>query len=471
MRLLVLALAALALLGVLTLARGDESSFASRIEARRSRLLADSSRPCIRSCSECAGRYRGGGSAWVHPASRAAAGNDSAAWSFSAPDPWPRVTEDTIEDWWRGVPSVDPATVLVEFGARGEKLPLARALDLNAKQLPVDPVVAASPQTAPADTEVLARRGDVVLLIAVTSDCCSARAAARREVVRATWAGSALSRDDAAVRVRFVLAQPKDGATAARWAPLLSKEAAARGDLVFVRGADTYHALPNKTLRTLRYAHAMGATHLLKTDDDCYVRIDRLLTSLRPWSVQRTPQSSSSRDTRMTRLYLGGVENPHGFRPVRDPKSKWFISPRELPDESLPIGIKYAAGWGYLLSADVLAGMLATVDLWESGSPSRPPWFGRLDWEDVLIGAIAHELKLGPERHGGFQSAWQRCANDAVVRHLDVDAPKLMEGLAAQDASGLWDQVTIRCSSGKHMPGNYQQWIAWRNNLQGVDPL
>lgn len=462
----------LAVLGVLALTSHGHSSTGSSYKAGVGRVLADASQPCIHSCGECAGRYRGGGFAWVHPGSRAAAANGSAAAeAFGAPDPWPRVTTDTIEEWWSAVPAVDPTKVLVEFGARGKKLPLARALDLNAAELPIDPAVASSPRNAPADTEVLAHRSDVVLLIAITSDCCSARAAARREVVRATWAGTAHMRGDATVRVRFVLAQPKDGATAARWAPLLSKEAAARGDIVFVRGADTYHTLPNKTLRTLRYAHYMGATHLLKTDDDCFVRVERLLMSLRPWNLQRTLQNPSSQDTRMTRLYLGGVENPRGFRPVRDPKSKWFISPRELPDESLPIGIKYAAGWGYLLSADVLAGMLATVDLWESGSPMRPAWFGRLDWEDVLIGAIAHELRLKPERHGGFQSAWQRCANDAVVRHLDVDAPRLMEGLAAQDASGLWDQVTIRCSSGKHMPGNYQQWITWRNNLKGVDPL
>jgi hypothetical protein len=45
-----------------------------------------------------------------------------------------------------------------------------------------------------------------------------------------------------------------------------------------LRGEDTYKNLPNKTLRLLRYAlaHPAGYTHVMKTDDDCYVRISKV---------------------------------------------------------------------------------------------------------------------------------------------------------------------------------------------------
>ncbi len=65
---------------------------------------------------------------------------------------------------------------------------------------------------------------------------------------------------------------------------LLAPEAAAFDDLVIVRGVDQYRKLPNKTLRLFRYAasHPKRHTHVLKTDDDCYVRCAHivLLTSL-----------------------------------------------------------------------------------------------------------------------------------------------------------------------------------------------
>ena len=47
-----------------------------------------------------------------------------------------------------------------------------------------------------------------------------------------------------------------------------------------------------------------------------------------------------------------------------------------------------------------------------------------------------------------FKAAWRACTNDTAVRHLDVDAPLLMDGLAAQEASGLWSAKTVQCSTG-----------------------
>jgi len=34
-------------------------------------------------------------------------------------------------------------------------------------------------------------------------------------------------------------------------------------------------------------------------------------------------------------VYTGCLENQHGFYPLRDPKSKWFISYEEMPDSAV----------------------------------------------------------------------------------------------------------------------------------------
>lgn len=66
------------------------------------------------------------------------------------------------------------------------------------------------------------------------------------------------------------------------------------GDIVMVRGRDSYHNLPNKTLRAFLYAMAARQaggvySHILKTDDDCYVRMDNVFRSIQV-------RSAASRD-------------------------------------------------------------------------------------------------------------------------------------------------------------------------------
>lgn len=190
----------------------------------------------------------------------------------------------------------------------------------------------------------------VRLLVGVVSACCSETAAVRRAAVRETWGRAvqevrghtarsvcvclsvprlrspteltsllpplhcnpyAASQHPGA-ELRFFLAQPPSAAVAAALLPAIAGEVAAHGDIVVLRGADTYKNLPNKTLRLLRFAVAAPAgkncplvmrgraaksrqpdtwqpaprslpplppppvaayTHVLKTDDDCFLRL------------------------------------------------------------------------------------------------------------------------------------------------------------------------------------------------------
>lgn len=53
-------------------------------------------------------------------------------------------------------------------------------------------------------------------------------------------------------------------------------------------------------------------THLLKTDDDCYVRMHKIFEALR----------SQNGGYMMSNLYMGCLENRGGFQPIRDHQSK-----------------------------------------------------------------------------------------------------------------------------------------------------
>lgn len=350
-----------------------------------------------------------------------------------------------------------------------------------------------------------------------------------------------------------------------------------------VRGADTYLDLPNKTFRTLRWAlaHPRGYTHVLKADDDTWVRVHRVLEALTEpepvlgllglsngslagavaaagrravqeaaaverkkemtrMSVERgTPIVSDSMalydaasivlrlngssaggggalpsDTvddidggpvsladlakranwtistvggqkgslrrhlaafggsqaasfesprpRMSGVYMGCVEVRGGFKPVRDPSNKWYISPEDLPDDAVPAGRQYLAGWGYVLSRDLVHHVVQKINAWELDPSTAPRWFALVPWEDVVVGLALADVVPRPHNHPGFRPAWRSCAPGTAVRHLDVDSPALLAGLVAQDASGLADAKPVQCSSGLFLPGDYAGWAAWK---------
>lgn len=172
---------------------------------------------------------------------------------------------------------------------------------------------------------------------------------------------------------------------------------------------------------------------------------------------------------RMTGVYLGCVENKGGYFPIRDPGSKWYISYDELPDAAVPFGVKYLAGWAYVLSRDMAAHALGKANRYLLEPGAAPAWFGSLAWEDVMVGLLMMDAVREPQDHAGFRAAWRACPADTAVRHLDVDAPRLVAGLWEQERSGLWDTKPVQCSSGSFVPGDYTGWKHWRDALPSVE--
>jgi len=147
--------------------------------------------------------------------------------------------------------------------------------------------------------------------------------APKRQAVRDTWGKD--------ICVYFIVGK-KDGA----WP---EEEARHHRDLLLLDMDEVYQGitsiLPYKTALWFYLAHKEfpQAAHVLKTDDDSYVQMDKLQVELR----QAQPD------------YWGHVQ--HGQHPVRDPKNKYFLSLSMWNKEVFP---DYCSGAGYVLSRKAL---------------------------------------------------------------------------------------------------------------------
>eukprot|EP01025_Chloroclados_australasicus_P024558 TRINITY_DN24610_c0_g1_i4.p1 TRINITY_DN24610_c0_g1~~TRINITY_DN24610_c0_g1_i4.p1 ORF type:complete len:360 (-),score=47.59 TRINITY_DN24610_c0_g1_i4:314-1393(-) len=359
----------------------------------------------------------------------------------------------------------------MEFSVAGLFVDVKDSLDLN---FPVQQDEIMNPDVygpgLPVTSTRPARMGHaskVKLFVAITSECCSSVALEKRQAIRETWKWYSLTRHSN-VDIRFILGQPDPEKYDLK---LLQKKLTdelvqSGGDLVMIRGMDHYKNLRNKTFKLMIYALSSPNkyTHVMKTDDDCYVRMPYILSALED-KDKDPPQP------RMEGVYLGCVENRGGYQPNRNPKSKWYVSKEEMPDSVAPWGQRYLSGWGYILSRDVVKYLLEKVDLYDKHPDKQPGWYAAMNWEDVTVGLIVQEKYGEPQMHPAFKPAWRSCTNETAIRHLDVDSPTLLQGLYEQDRSGLWNSKTVQCSSGVFVAGDYWGWLNWRNSLENVEPI
>ena len=282
------------------------------------------------------------------------------------------------------------------------------------------------------------------------------------------------------VNAQFLVSQPSKDVQAI--AEDLAMEVEKYGDIAVVPGMEDYYKLPEKTLAMMRYALSSGCkyTHVLKTDDDVYLRtgylldiIDRGLfdgsmriqanTNLDYFMPKRKKRDSPENQVPwMEKMFVGKVDRNvtgmfPGFEPVRNPDNKWFLSEETYPDSLGPHRIRWISGWGYLMSRDVVEFALDRV----LDAGPKPAWFGRLPWEDVVVASLLKDY--APLSHiDVFKAAWDTCTNDTVLKHLDNQVG-LISGLREQDLNGVWDVHTVPCSAGTYKEGDYEAWRSWRN--------
>ncbi|GMH44123.1 hypothetical protein BSKO_12057 [Bryopsis sp. KO-2023] len=339
----------------------------------------------------------------------------------------------------------------VEFGAYGNYMLFSEALDLKTS------FVFPKNGTNSIEEELGDDENAIKLFIGVMSACCTDLDKERRDLIRQTWMQYSINRHKN-IQIKFILGQPGNE-TSPSAINALKDELSLHDDMIIVPGLDTYENLPLKTLGLMRYvlSSPVQYTHVLKTDNDCFVRVHKIFDSLK----------SADGTYMMQYVYMGCMENKSGFWPIRDPNSKWHLSWEELSDDMARQirGTKYLAGWGYVLSRDMVSHAVWKANKWDNKEEKAPFWYDILKWEDVLMGLLLKDRLQYPQEANGFKAAWRACTNQTAIRHLDFDANQLFKGLYEQEVNGLWDMKTVQCSTGHFLAGDYAGWKAWRNSV------
>lgn len=150
--------------------------------------------------------------------------------------------------------------------------------------------------------------------------------------------------------------------------PELKEESDQFNDLVITNHVDTYKNLTLKTLAAFDYMAAFcpQAEYLLKTDDDMFIQVKRLMAMVRGLGVGQ-------------KLIVGNVAS--SWSPVRNPESKYYISESQYPEAMYPA---FVTGPSYLVSKN------AVIELFKAAM--EHPY---IHLEDVfLTGVIAEQCDI-----------------------------------------------------------------------------
>jgi beta-1,3-galactosyltransferase 1 len=128
----------------------------------------------------------------------------------------------------------------------------------------------------------------------------------------------------------------------------LLQENAMYGDILQENYIDSYKNLSLKALSAMRYisSHCQFTHFVLKADDDIFVNIFALVRHLR--ASELTPPKS-----------ISCLVWP--YMPVmRDPNSKWYVSPEEWPQDAYT---DYCSGSAFIISVPAISTMLQVLPL------------------------------------------------------------------------------------------------------------
>nr|DAD32995.1 TPA_asm: hypothetical protein HUJ06_011846 [Nelumbo nucifera] len=199
------------------------------------------------------------------------------------------------------------------LSALANGLPVSEDMDLiiDAKQLKAPPV----------------SRKRLTMLIGVFS---TGNNFERRMALRRSWMQyKAVRSGDVAVRF-FIGLQKNKQVNIELW-----KESQMYGDIQLMPFVDYYNLITLKTVAIcIMGIKILPAKYIMKMDDDAFVRIDEVLSSLKG---------------KVSNGLLYGLIS-FDSKPHRDRDSKWYISTEEWPHASYP---PWAHGPGYIISRDI----------------------------------------------------------------------------------------------------------------------
>lgn len=214
----------------------------------------------------------------------------------------------------------------------------------------------------------------------------------QRQTIRETWGSvAAISNNTGNVRVGFLLGTNFNLTLQAK----IVEESLSHSDIIQEDFFDSYKNLTLKSVMLLKWATSFcpNVHFMLKTDDDMFINIPKLLETL-----ENVPQK--------TNIMYGSLF-PRSY-PWRDLSSKWYVPKAQFKGVVYP---PFLSGTGYVISGDVIPSLL-------NASYSIP----FLVVEDVFITGLCAE-KAGVRRVGikGFSTLHRNptgCSfKDAISGH------------------------------------------------------
>lgn len=221
----------------------------------------------------------------------------------------------------------------------------------------------------------------------------------RRNAIRDTWGG-----DKRLYRVLFFVSRPRDDAVF----DSLRKEATDKGDVVVLGHVwESYENITYQTFEVCRAAYVDGqATHVVKVDDDSYVRVGTVLRE-----VAVMPRSKG---------FMGYIESPGGG-PHRDPSNQWYVSREEWASDRYP---PWAHGTGYVVTMDVAREIAAGVPY-----RLRPDRLFKLEdisfgsWVEFVAQDRGWDIQLVVSKRFNYGGC---TAHDAVSHYIDAERQRCM---------------------------------------------
>ena len=239
----------------------------------------------------------------------------------------------------------------------------------------------------------------------------------KRKAIRSTWCSK--SKDSTVNWQCIFLLGKKSGNI--QLSQRLMNEIEENGDIVQGDYIDSYRNLTIKVLTGFTWAwNECNPQYILKTDDDCFVN-SWIFTNFLTGHMRGE-----------NRVYVGLVKED--TRVVRHPQSKWYVPMDAYAPDSYP---PYAIGAGYLISRDVLQGILVL-------SHFHKPFPN----EDAYIGVLVNSLGIEPfqSHRFTFSSEKRSICNFLyllVVHNVDCQKQQQFYSMA-QKALQICDEEEIK---------------------------
>ncbi|KAL4235158.1 hypothetical protein ACF0H5_006796 [Mactra antiquata] len=192
----------------------------------------------------------------------------------------------------------------------------------------------------------------------------------QRMALRTTWL-TRTKQNTAKVRYLFILGHNE------KYMKQIAKENEKFQDIITANFTDSYENLTLKTIAGFKWIkqRCPQAQVVMKTDDDMFVNVEALIYFSAKYSKYLSDHLFGACWVR---------------KPIRSPKSKYFVSNLTYPNETYP---KTCSGTAYVTSSKVIGKILDIS--------SNVPFF---HLEDVYVAFCLHQLGISSRRHQGFLS-------------------------------------------------------------------